>query len=516
MQDSSTLLLKIFDYAWHKDAWMVLAFVCVVSAILWRIRPNSHKTLRNTLYFLVFGFVGLVLAGIVHVSGYTQSAVIMKSGFTLVIGAGVIRLAGLFLFRVILESLNVRPPSILEEIIVVVAYFVWAMLQLHTAGVPLGEIVTTSAVATAILAFAMRDTLGNILGGLSLEWDQSLKVGDWIRVGETEGKIVDIKWRAISVETRNWETVSIPNSVMMENEFKVLGERIGESVQWRRWIWFNIDFSVSPNRVISIAERAVTEAEIPCMASEPAPNCLLMDIDHSVGRYAMRYWLTDLARDDPTDSIVRQHIYAALNRKQIRLSMPKQHFYLTNKDDTYEQQKQEAEIQHRIAAISHVDLLHSLTAGELANLAERIEYLPYAEDDVIFREGDDDHALYIITDGTVRFSVEGDDGNTRQVVSRGAGDFFGELGLMTGATRSATATADSAMECFRISKEVFTEILQSRESMIEEISQIMASRQSSLQEIRHQAESATGHTKTGHSAGELVVLIKSFFGFGKP
>jgi hypothetical protein len=52
--------------------------------------------------------------------------------------------------------------------------------------------------------------------------------------------------------------------------------------------------------------------------------------------------------------------------------------------------------------------------------------------------------------------------------------------------------------------------------MIEEISQIMASRQSALQEVRHQAEPAAGHTQTKHSAGELVVLIKDFFGFGKP
>ena len=37
----------------------------------------------------------------------------------LLVGAGVIRLAGLFLFRVILDALNVHPPSILEEIVVV-------------------------------------------------------------------------------------------------------------------------------------------------------------------------------------------------------------------------------------------------------------------------------------------------------------------------------------------------------------------------------------------------------------
>ena len=35
------------------------------------------------------------------------------------------------------------------------------MLELHAAGVPLGEIITTSVIATAVLAFAMQDTLGN-------------------------------------------------------------------------------------------------------------------------------------------------------------------------------------------------------------------------------------------------------------------------------------------------------------------------------------------------------------------
>ena len=516
MQEAFSIPAKILGYASSPDAWPVLVFVAVVAAVLWRTRPAARTTLRNTLYILAFGAFVLVIAGLFHAGGYTQPASILKSGAVLLLGAGVIRLAGLFLFRVILNALNVRPPSILEEIVVVVAYFVWAMLELHAAGVPLGEIVTTSAVATAILAFAMRDTLGNILGGLSLQWDHSLKVGDWIRVGDTEGKIVDIKWRAISVETRNWETVSIPNSVMMENEFKVLGQRTGEDVKWRRWVWFNVDYSVHPDRVIAIAERAVTDAEIPCVAEEPAPNCLLMDMEHSVGRYAMRYWLTDLARDDPTDSLVRQHIYAALNRKQIRLSMPKKHLYLTNKDDSYEQRKHESEIERRMTALSHVDLFHSLKTSELLELAERIEYFPFAEGDIIFREGDDDHSLYIIVDGTALFSIVHDDGGTSQIAARKAGEYFGELGLMTGAPRSATVTAGTPMECFKIGKELFIEILKSRETIIEEISGIMESRQTSLDTMRHEKTLQTDSTQKGHSAGELVVLIRNFFGFGNP
>ena len=46
----------------------------------------------------------------------------------------------------------------------------------------------------------------------------------------------------------------------------------------------------------------------------PAPNCVFMDFEASYGRYAVRYWLTDLAVDDPTDSLVRVRIYFALKR----------------------------------------------------------------------------------------------------------------------------------------------------------------------------------------------------------
>ena len=280
----------------------VLAGVTVASTLVaWRC-PAARKTLRNTLILFAISFLGLLA------TAGTEASLVSGIAYLLV-GATVIRLAGLLLFRVIFGLFHIHPPSILEEILVVIAYFGWAMLQVSSVGVSLGEILTTSAIATAVLAFAMQDTLGNILGGLALQWDHSLKVGDWIRVGDVEGRIVDVKWRAISLETRNWETVVIPNGMMMKNEFMVLGQRTGQPTKWRRWIWFNIDYSVSPDRVIELAERAVKDADIRFVDQSPPPSCVLMEIDGSVARFALRYWLTNLADDDPTDSKVRQHLY---------------------------------------------------------------------------------------------------------------------------------------------------------------------------------------------------------------
>lgn len=57
---------------------------------------------------------------------------------------------------------------------------------MRLAGVDPSSLVTTSAVITAIIAFSMQDTLGNVLGGLFLELDDSLSIGDWVRIDGNE------------------------------------------------------------------------------------------------------------------------------------------------------------------------------------------------------------------------------------------------------------------------------------------------------------------------------------------
>src|ERR1035437_918437 len=110
---------------------------------------------------------------------------------------------------------------------------------------------------TAVVAFAMQDTLGNILGGLALQLDNSVQIGDWIKVDDVVGRVVDIRWRSTLVETRNWETVVFPNSQLMKNKFLVLGRRNGQPVQLRRWIWFGVSLTTTPAHVVKAVEETI-------------------------------------------------------------------------------------------------------------------------------------------------------------------------------------------------------------------------------------------------------------------
>jgi len=145
-----------------------------------------------------------------------------------------------------LPRLDLRTPRILQDVAIAGTGIVALLLVASRSGLEITGLVATSAVITAVVALSLQDTLGNVLGGLALQTDESIQVDDWIKVGDVNGRVVDIRWRYTAVETRNGETVLIPNSVLLKNQVMVLGRRRGRPRQWRRWVFFQVDYRHPP------------------------------------------------------------------------------------------------------------------------------------------------------------------------------------------------------------------------------------------------------------------------------
>ena len=176
-----------------------------------------------------------------------------------------------------------RIPRIIADIVITVGYIGWCLFRLYASGMALGEIVTTSAVITAVIAFSMQDTLGNLLAGVSIQLDNSIAIGDWLQVDTTQGRVVEINWRATTIETRNWETVVIPNSHLLKQRFTVLGRRQNAPLQWRRWVWFDITLDTLPTQIIALVEHSLRETRLRHVSASPMPDCLLMNVENGVG-----------------------------------------------------------------------------------------------------------------------------------------------------------------------------------------------------------------------------------------
>lgn len=499
----------ISSFAWHQGIVPLSGAVLLAALLLYRFKPSERRTLFNTLIFFALCLAGLLFSGIAHHLGFDKAASALHELFIVAEGLAVIRLGGLLVFHILLPAVRLSPPSILEDLLVILGYVVWGLVRLRYAGLDLSSIVTTSAVITAVIAFSMQDTLGNILGGLALELDNSFEIGDWIKLDDVVGKVVDIRWRSTSIETRNWETVVIPNSVLMKSKFSVLGKRSGLPEQWRRWVWFNVSYRNPPSQVIEIVQKALDSADIPGVARQPVPNCIMMDFDKSSARYAVRYWLTDLANDDPTDSLVRTHVYAALQRAGINLPFPEADIHVFKEGEKLFEARHSREIARRLETLHKVDLFRYFSDDELNTVAERLKHALFVKGDAITRQGAVAHWLYIVTEGEAEVVLETETCN-RSIGTIQRGSFFGEMGLMMGAPRSATVIAKSNMECYQLDKESFEGIIRSRPSIAEEITQILTERQTGLTQVKNGL--AEEQRSQAECQTEILQKIRSFFG----
>ncbi len=493
--------------------WALLIFI-VFALALNALRPAERMRIRAAFLLFVLSFAGLLLiASLARRGVSTESSLYLwfRWASLFCLSIAIVNVASVFVFEVFLSALRLRPPRIMRDLLVAVAYVVVGITLLSIPRVDIGGLIATSAVLTAVIGLSFQDTLGNMMGGMALQLERTIGVGDWIKIDGQEGVVREIRWRHTAIETRNWDTLVVPNSVLMKGQVTVLGRRAGAPRQHRQWVYFNVDFRYSPADVIDAVETGLRAEPIANIAAEPPPNCVFMDFKESFGSYAVRYWLTDLAVDDPTNSIVRTRIYFALKRANIPFSIPAHSIFMTEDDASRRQRKGAEEIEERATALARVELFDSLTDEERRDLAPRLRYAPFARGEAMTRQGAEAHWLYLITKGKAEVRISGAGNLNERVAELHEGDIFGEMGMMTGEPRLATVIALTDVECYRLDKESFHDILQKRPEIAEDISLLLAKRRVELEATREDLNEEAKRMRMRYHQGDLLRRIKKFF-----
>jgi small-conductance mechanosensitive channel/CRP-like cAMP-binding protein len=493
--------------------WVTPLFILVAFA-LFALLPRERARIRTAIVLYILGLVGLAIAATLVGRGVSVDGSVYRWtrwASLLLQGIAFISVASIFIFDILLAALRLRTPRILRDLILALSYIVVAVTSLSVIKVDVTGIVATSAVITAVIGLSFQDTLGNMMGGMALQMERAIRVGDWIRLDDQEGLVREIRWRHTAVETRNWDTMIIPNSVLMKSRVTVLGRRAGAPRQHRHWVIFNVDFRYSPTDVIDAVENALRAEPIPNVARNPLPDCVFKDFQESYARYSVRYWLTDLAADDPTSSVVRTRVYFALRRENIPFSIPAQSLFVTEDDASRRDRKARDEIKSRREAVRRVDLFHTLTEDEVNSLAAALKFAPFVRGEAMTRQGAEAHWLYLITKGEAEVRVAVSSGASEKLATLHEGDFFGEMGLMTGEPRSATVVAITDVECYRLDKESFKAILHSRPEIAEDISSVLARRRVELETAKEGLTEEAKRARMDHHQGALLRRIQEFF-----
>lgn len=158
-----------------------------------------------------------------------------------------------------------------------------------------------------------------------------------------------------------------------------------------------------------------------------------------------------------------------------------------------------------IKLLAQAPLFAELSRSELGEISEISFVKEVQANEIIFFENDSGEAIYLISTGMVKISKISDEGREKTLTILESGDFFGEMALLDGGVRSATAQALRDTRLLLIYREDFLELLHNYPEIGSKIIAVLSQR---LRETNRQLENAHFKTVTERVKNFLMKLAR--------
>ena len=367
----------------------------------------------------------------------------------------------------------------------------------------LTSILATSGVIAMIIGLAIQINISNIFSGIAINIERPFRINDWVQIGNfEEGKIVDITWRTTRLKTRAECILSIPNS--MASESPILNFCYPDDAYWL-WPLVYVHPMHPPARVKKILLDALLSADQ--VLKEPAPIVFLKGINE----WAAVYWIAFCADDYGKKYFILENVWERvwfhLNRAGITPAVHRQEIHLFKGVN----ERGGDEAAKPITLLQEVDIFKPFSQQAKRHLSERLRRHRFAPDDVIVQQGDAGDSLFIIVEGVVGIYVLADDGKSKEVARLGAGNFFGEMALMTGEDRTATVISVVDTYLFEITQADIAPLMAEQPEVSELVSKELTKRQLVTQQhlhTKHDTETDSKHTLSQ----QILNRMENFFG----
>jgi small-conductance mechanosensitive channel len=292
-------------------AWVLIAFVSrLVRNRPLRIIVRWGLWIFATLYYLnVHNAVGAFLDDLAFEFGDFRVSVMMLISALVIIAVlfTIARLISTTTATTIRRNEDISPSMkvLAVKAVQIVLYGMAFFMGIKAIGIDLtGLAVLTGAIGVG-LGFGLQKVISNLVSGVIILLDKSIKPGDVISVGETFGWIQTLGARYASVVTRDGKEYLIPNEDLITNQV-VNWSHSNDYV--RLDIYFGAAYGDDPHKVRELAIEAATTVER-VLDYPKRPVCHIVGFGDSSVDYILRFWIKD-----PTGGLtnIRGGVYLAL------------------------------------------------------------------------------------------------------------------------------------------------------------------------------------------------------------
>lgn len=383
----------------------------------------------------------------------------------------------------LLSHWRTATPGFARDLVVVALYMAAAVFLLHrTVGVNLGTLMSTGAIAAAVLGLSMQETLGNLFAGVSMSLAPAFRVDDWVEVtgnlrggsGQETfiGRVDTLTWRTVQIITENGDTSIFPNRILAQ---AVVTNLYAPSGLHRR----TLRVTVAPHDTMA-ATLAALEQALGGIPHHPdhQPEVRTHSLDLGGVVLEVRFWALGWRHGRAANFQAVRLTQTVLTRLEVSLLGPH------GPTPTWT-----SPVVLQDGVLEDILDRFGLPREWTPELKERVVLRRAEPGEGVIREGDPGESLFMVMAGTLQAVkvVERFEPYTglfwEAIGDLGPGDWFGEGSLLTGAPRRATVVAATACELVEVPKTAFERVLRSAPHLVEGLVELKESRSGHMSDL---------------------------------
>jgi small-conductance mechanosensitive channel len=244
---------------------------------------------------------------------------LIKLGVMLIVALWLTNIASNFVEGRITRSADLTPSiQVLLVKVIRLALMVFAVaVVLSAAGINLSALAIFSGAAGVGIGFGLQKIVANFISGIILLADKSVKPGDLITIGDSTGRINEMKTRYISVAAGDGREFLIPNEDLVTQ--KVVNWTYTDKNTLVK-VNFGTNYEADPRLVCKLALDIAAAA--PRAIKSKAPNCILVEFAEAGMKFSLTFWISDPDGLDTVKSDAMLALWEAFKREGIHVPYP--------------------------------------------------------------------------------------------------------------------------------------------------------------------------------------------------
>ncbi|HEY6440429.1 MAG TPA: mechanosensitive ion channel domain-containing protein [Acetobacteraceae bacterium] len=200
------------------------------------------------------------------------------------------------------------------------------VLALGSIGIDLTAFAVFSGAIGVGVGFGLQKVVSNLVSGVILLLDRSIKPGDVIEIDGTYGSVIALNARYASVQTRDGKEYLIPNEDLITQ--RVTNWSFSSDLI-RMHVKVGVSYQSDPHEAIKLAVAAARD--VPRVLQDPGPNCLLVAFGESSVDLELRFWISDPANGTTNvRSEVMLNLWDLYHERGIELPYPQREVTFRN------------------------------------------------------------------------------------------------------------------------------------------------------------------------------------------